>query len=132
MKKLYYSSLFYLILGLLAGIFYREFTKIMEFTGETVLVATHTHILVLGFLFFLLVLGLAKQFGVHKHSAFSSWFIVYHVSFLGMIGTLVARGIMQVNGTDFEGLPHMAGLTHALLGGSLIWFMVLVGKSIKE
>jgi archaellum biogenesis protein FlaJ (TadC family) len=132
MKKLYYSSLFYVIAGLLSGIFYREFTKFSEYTGETVLVAAHTHILVLGFLFFLIVLVLAKQFGVHQRKGFSSWFIVYHISFLAMISTLVARGIMQVNGTDFAGLPHMAGLSHALLGGSLIWFVVMVGKSIKE
>lgn len=132
MKKLYYSSLFYVILGLLAGIFYREFTKVNEFTGVTVLVAAHTHILVLGFLFFLLVLLLAKQFGVHERKGFSSWFIVYHIGLLATVGALVARGIMQVNGTDFAGLPHIAGLSHAILGGTLIWFVVMVGKSIKE
>lgn len=132
MKKLYYSSLFYVILGLLSGIFYREYTKLNEFTGKTILVATHTHILVLGFIVFLLVLILAKQFGIHKHKGFSSWFVVYHIGVLGTVGALTARGIMQINGTDFAGLPHIAGLCHTILGGALIWLVVMVGKSIKE
>ncbi|TCZ76589.1 DUF2871 family protein [Paenibacillus albiflavus] len=132
MKKLYYSSLFYVILGLIAGLSYRELTKHSDFTGNTVLVATHTHILVLGFLFFLLVLILAKQFGVHQRKGFSSWFIVYHIGLLATVGALAARGIMQINGTDFAGLPHIAGLGHTILGGALIWFVIMVGKSIKE
>ena len=35
MKKLYTTARIYLILGLTAGVFYREFTKFNNFTGTT-------------------------------------------------------------------------------------------------
>ena len=54
MKKLMYSSAFYTILGLLSGIFYREMTKAEEFSGYSQLNVTHTHLLVLGTIMFLL------------------------------------------------------------------------------
>lgn len=33
MKRLYYAALTYMILGLAAGLFYREFTKANDYTG---------------------------------------------------------------------------------------------------
>lgn len=39
---------------------------------------------------------------------------------------------MQVLGTDFAGLSHIAGLGHAMIGIAMIWFVVIVNKSIKE
>lgn len=45
MKKLYYSAVIYTVLGLLAGLFYRELTKAQDFTGDTQLSVLHTHLL---------------------------------------------------------------------------------------
>lgn len=58
MKKLFNLSFSYLILGLALGIFFREFTKFNTFTGITTLSAAHTHTLVLGFIFFLILIVL--------------------------------------------------------------------------
>lgn len=58
MKKLFNLSFFYLILGLALGIFFREFTKFNAFTGITTLSTAHTHTLVLGFIFFLILIVL--------------------------------------------------------------------------
>ncbi|MCR8645170.1 DUF2871 domain-containing protein [Paenibacillus sp. N1-5-1-14] len=132
MKKLYYAAFTYLVLGLLSGIFYRELTKGEKFTGETVLGVAHTHILVLGFMFFLIVMLLAKVFQIHQRKGFKAWFIVYNIGLLGTIGTLIARGIMQVKGTDFAGLPHMAGLSHTIMGGAMIWLLIYLKKVIKD
>ncbi|WP_442603403.1 DUF2871 domain-containing protein [Paenibacillus sp. KN14-4R] len=132
MKKLYYAAFTYLVLGLLSGIFYREFTKGEGFTGQTVLGVAHTHILVLGFMFFLIVLVLAKVFQIHQRKGFKAWFIVYNIGLLGTIGTLIARGIFQVNGSDFKGLPHMAGLSHAIMGAGLVWLLIYLKKVIKD
>lgn len=60
MKKSYYAALIYMIAGLGAGLFYREFTKANHFTGDTQLAVTHTHLLALGMLVFLTVLALDK------------------------------------------------------------------------
>lgn len=131
MKKYYYISLIYLILGLIAGVFYREITRMSNFTGETVLKGLHTHILVLGFVFFLVVLLLEKNFGLSKFKGIKAWLITYQVALVAVIGTMVARGVAEVKGFDIAGLSHMAGVSHALLGIALIWFMVLLGKAIK-
>lgn len=48
MKKIAKLSFFYSMLGMLLGVFYREFTKINDFTGKTVLGGLHTHVLVSG------------------------------------------------------------------------------------
>ncbi|MNO39623.1 hypothetical protein D3C76_297580 [compost metagenome] len=131
MKKLYYTSFFYAVLGLLAGVFYREVTKHQEFTGQTVLVALHTHILVLGFFFFIIALILCKVFNVHEAKSFGAWYIVYNVGLLITIGTMGIRGMLQINGTDISFLPHIAGLGHTILGAGIIWLLILLGKRVK-
>ncbi|GIP53525.1 MULTISPECIES: DUF2871 domain-containing protein [Paenibacillus] len=131
MKKLYYASFFYAILGLLAGISYREITKHSDFTGDTILVALHTHILVLGFLFFLITLILGKLFQVHEAKSFNAWYIVYNLGLLITIGAMATRGMLQINGTDISFLPHIAGLGHTILGAGFVWLLILLGKRVK-
>lgn len=131
MKKYYYISFTYLILGLIAGVFYRELTRVSNFTGETVLRGVHTHILVLGFVFFLVVLLLEKNLELSKLKSIKAWVITYQVAFVAVIATMVVRGVAEVKGFEVAGLSHMAGVSHTLLGIALIWFMVLLGKAIK-
>lgn len=131
MKKLYYTSFFYAILGLIAGIFYREITKHHDFTGNTVLVGLHTHILVLGFIFFIIVLILGKLFHVHEAQSFGAWYIVYNLGLLTTIAAMAVRGMLQVHGDDIRFLPHIAGLGHAILGAGFIWLLILLGKRIQ-
>lgn len=131
MKKYLNLSSFYLAVGLLMGVFYREFTKMSGFEGQTVLAGVHTHTLVLGFLFFLVVLLLEKSFKISEVKHFGKWLISYNVGLIYMLATLIARGILEVNGTDFAGLSHIAGLGHAILGASLVWFLIILNKAIK-
>ena len=130
MKRLFNLSFFYLILGLALGIFFREFTKLNDFTGITTLSATHTHALVLGFIFFLVIVILEKVFTISNIKHFNIWLITYNIGLLSLISTLVARGILEILNKDFAGLPHIAGTSHAILGLSLIWFMIILKKSI--
>ncbi|WP_339157223.1 DUF2871 domain-containing protein [Paenibacillus sp. FSL W8-0186] len=131
MKKLYYTSFFYAILGLLAGVAYREITKHSDFTGQTVLVALHTHILVLGFLFFTVALILAKLFQVHEAKSFGAWYIVYNLGLIISIAAMAVRGMLQINGTDISFLPHIAGLGHTILAAGIIWLLLLLRKRIQ-
>lgn len=132
MQKFFKISSFYLFLGLALGVFYREFTKFNHFTGTTTLGLTHAHTLMLGFMFFMIVLLLEKNFKISDSKNFKSWLITYNVGLIYLISMLVFRGVLQVQGTDFNGLSHMAGLGHAILGISLIWFTVIVNKAIKN
>ena len=43
MKKYFTLFFIYLILALIGGVFYREFTKAFEFTGKTTLSIVHVH-----------------------------------------------------------------------------------------
>ena len=131
MQKLFKISTLYLLLGLALGVFYREFTKLNHFTGISVLSITHTHALVLGFIFFIIVLLLERNFFISKIKNFKAWLVTYNIGLIYLLSTLVYRGILQVKGIDFNGLSHIAGLGHAILGISLIWFVVIVNKGIK-
>lgn len=132
MKKLFNASFFYLIVGLLSGIFAREYTKAKGFEGFTTLNVVHTHVLVLGFLFFLIALALSKVFTIHEAKSFNKWFVVYNIGMVFTVSAMAARGFLQVNGTDFKGLSHMAGLSHAIISVGLVWFMLLIKKSLKK
>lgn len=130
MKKLFNLSFFYLILGLALGVFFREFTKLNDFSGATTLNVAHTHTLVLGFIFFLVIVILEKVFTISNIKYFNIWLITYNIGLLSLISTLVARGVLEILNKDFAGLPHIAGTSHAILGLSLIWFMIILKKSI--
>jgi len=130
MKRLFNLSFFYLILGLALGVFFREFTKLNDFSGATTLNVAHTHTLVLGFIFFLVIVILEKVFTISNIKYFNIWLITYNIGLLSLISTLVARGILEILNKDFAGLPHIAGTSHAILGLSLIWFMIILKKSI--
>ena len=60
MKKLLNTAFTYTVIALVAGVGYREYTKMIDFTGETNLSLLHTHLFTLGMLFFLLVLPLIE------------------------------------------------------------------------
>lgn len=130
MKKYINLATFYLIVGLLLGIFYREFTKFNEYTGVTALGKTHGHVLILGFIFFLVLMIIEKNFSISLIKGFKSWIIMYNISLIYTVGTLVARGVLEVLGKEFAGLSHIAGLGHAMLGISLIWFVIMCRKAV--
>ena len=54
MKKCVNLALIYAAAGFAGGVFYREFTKWNGFDGVTSLGKVHTHLLLLGMMFFLL------------------------------------------------------------------------------
>ncbi|WHY30978.1 DUF2871 domain-containing protein [Bacillus wiedmannii] len=131
MKKLYNAASIYLIMGLLSGVFAREYTKAQGIKGSTMLQLVHIHVLVLGFVFFLIALALCKVLHVQETKSFRTWFVIYNIGLIFTIATMVFRGLLQVNGTDFTGLSHMAGLGHVIISIGLVWFMILLKKSFK-
>lgn len=56
MKRYMNTALVYAVLAMAGGVFYREFTKFVGFTGETTLSVVHTHYFMLGMALFLLLL----------------------------------------------------------------------------
>ena len=48
-----------------------------------------------------------------------------------MLGSLAARGLLQLNGADFKGLTYIVGFSHSLMAFTLIWFMLLIKSRLK-
>ncbi len=132
MKKIYLFASIYLILGLVFGVFYREFTLFHEYLGKTQLAVLHTHSLVMGTFFLFFVLIFNKLFKINEIKSYPTWFIIYNIGFIGFLNTLLIRGIGQVLSWELSGFNHIAGLFHAILGVSLVWFIVIFGKSLKR
>ena len=56
LKRYIHTAIFYALMAMAGGVFYREFTKYNHYTGRTTLAFVHTHYFILGMLFFLLLL----------------------------------------------------------------------------
>ena len=135
MRRLLYSFLFYMIIGLLSGFYYRELTKAHHFTGDTQLALVHTHTLILGMLMFLLLLPLEKVFKLSSYYLFNWFFIVYHLGVIVTIGMMTYKGTLQVIGAKYspEALAGFAGIGHTgMLAGLLLLFFLLRQAIITE
>lgn len=134
MRKLFLASFVYLLLGLASGLFYREFTKINDFTaadGFTQLSVVHTHLLTLGVIVLLIVLLLEKTFELSKSRAFGWFFWIYN---LGLVVTAVG---MTVNGTltvlgieTSKALAGISGSGHIILTAGLLLLFFALWKRV--
>ena len=130
MKKYYLSSVVYAVLALLGGVFYREFTKGFSYVDKTTLSVVHVHYLVLGTVFFLLLLLLQKSFSFEDKKT-NVAIVLYHVGLNLTCATFLVRGILQVTLTPLsDGLDGMvsgfAGIGHVILGVSLLLLLVFI------
>ncbi|MEU5600009.1 DUF2871 domain-containing protein [Streptomyces sp. NPDC020298] len=133
MRKSYYAAHIYMIVGVISGLFYREFTKAEDFTGDTQLAVMHTHLLALGMLGFLIVLALDKQFQLSGTKLFTYFFWFYNAGIVVTVGMMGVHGSLTVLGDDVpEVVPAVAGCGHILLTVGLILLFVLLGKRLKE
>ncbi|MFF0133474.1 DUF2871 domain-containing protein [Streptomyces mirabilis] len=119
---------------MLSGLFYREFTKVKDFTGDTQLSVLHTHLLALGMLVFLIVLGLDKVFQLSESKLFTSFFWFYNAGIVVTVGMMGVHGTMTVLGHDDvpEVVPLVAGLGHILLTVGLVLLFIRIDKRLKE
>lgn len=121
-------ALFYAILAMASGVFYREFTKIMGYEASTKLSLIHGHYFTLGLFFFLILLILAKQFGFSNEKKAARWLLTYHVG-LNITGlAFLTRGLMEVlayvpNKGLNASISGIAGVGHILLGVSLVMIL---------
>ncbi len=119
MKKAYFAALFYTVLGLSAGVFYREMTR--DFDGVTQLSVLHTHLLALGMLFWLIVLGLAKLFPeLANRKSFRLFYWHYNSGLLLNVITMTVIGVGQTQGHEPSGmLVGISGIGHILIAAGL-------------
>lgn len=133
MKKLMNTAFIYTIIALTSGVFYREFTKINDYTGKTSLGVAHVHLLALGSLMFLILVLFEKEFKITKNKFFSKFYIIYNAGLVFMTAMFIWRGVDQVLGLNGGAMiSGIAGLSHIIFtAGIIIMFIVLRNEVIK-
>ena len=137
MKKFYRLSATYAFIGIIGGIFYREFTKFNQFTGTTSLGLVHTHAFMLGLFFFLIVLLLEKQFKLTESKKIKPFLLFYNAGLFLTIIMLVVRGITTVLNTSLSSamnaaISGIAGVGHILLGVGLLYFFLILKEKLSN
>ena len=133
MKRLMNASIVYGVLGLIGGVFYREFTKLNGFTDFTTLSVVHTHYLMLGMVFFLLLVLVEKNFHFVATKV-SKYLLFYHNGLNLTVIMLFIRGIVQVLSLNVSSaaISGIAGIGHLILGISMILVLISIGNCIKD
>lgn len=133
LKKMYYAVVTYVTLGLLSGLFYREFTKMNDFSGWTQLRGVHTHFLALGVLVFLALMALERLLDLGQLKSFRTFFVVYNIGLLLSGVMMIVKGCLQVLGSGAANsamLAGFAGLGHMTLTAAFILLLVALKKRI--
>lgn len=132
MKKLYYAAVTYATLGLLAGLFYREYTRAHDFEGVTQLAVMHTHLLTLGMIVMLVALALEKLFMLSKTKWFNLFYWHYNGGLALMMVMMFIIGIGDVAGqATTPMLAGIAGLGHIIITVGIAFFFVALGKRVN-
>lgn len=136
MKRLMNASIVYGVLGLIGGVFYREFTKLngfTGFTGFTTLSVVHTHYLMLGMVFLLILVLLENNFHFIGNKV-RKYLIFYHIGLNLTVIMLVVRGVVQVLSLNVSGaaISGIAGVGHLILGISMVLILISIRKCIKN
>ncbi len=136
-KKLLYFSFVYAVVGMLSGAVYREFTKFAGYDGNTVFSVIHTHTVVLGGIFLLILFLFERLLNVSKVKMFNTFFIVYNIGLILKIITMYVRGITDVLvlelGTGLNAaVSGVAGLSHGIIGISLILLYIALKRALFD
>lgn len=129
------TSFFYMILAMISGVFFREFTKYNNFNGVTSLGKLHVHLFVLGMIFFLIVTILEKEFRISKDSRINNFYILYNVGIIMTVIMLLVRGIVEVKQIPVTSVINasiagFSGIAHIIMLISLILFFMILKKSV--
>lgn len=132
LKRIYWASLIFAVLGLAGGLFFREYTKAHDFTGFTELGVVHTHLLMLGMFGLLIVLVLEKVFTLSKTKWFNLFFWHYCGGLVLTVAMMFIIGMRQVNGQDISAMfAGIAGLGHIILTVAIIFLFTAIHKRLN-
>lgn len=135
MKHYLKAASIYTLIGLISGVFYREITKILDYTSRTNLSLIHGHYISLGLFVFLFLLVLEKQFAFSKVKSSKQLVIGYHIG-LNITGLgFLMRGLTQVLEMDMTkglnaSISGISGMGHIILAISLLMILRNIKKAI--
>lgn len=137
MKKYLNYSLSYGVMGLICGVYFREFTKIMGFTGETTLSKAHPHLLMLGTFLFLIVALFSERLSLETEKTFKLFMRMYNIGLPLTVLMMLIRGTLEVIGAPLSkgldaSISGIAGIGHILLGLGIILFIYSLKKAKEK
>ncbi len=132
MKKYINLSFIYFIFAMIAGVFYREYTKFVGFTDRSSLSLVHGHLLALGMIMFLIVALFSMKFDFKNNKKIKLFYKIYNPGVILTAVMLFVRGMVQVNNTVISkgldaSISGISGIGHLLLLVGLV-FMFLALK----
>ena len=132
MKKYLNYSLSYGVMGLICGVYFREFTKIMGFTGVTTLSKAHPHLLMLGTFLFLIVALFSERLSLETDKT-----LIYNIGLPLTVLMMLIRGTLEVIGAPLSkgldaSISGIAGIGHILLGLGIILFIYSLKKAKEK
>jgi hypothetical protein len=137
MKRLINASIVYGVLGLIGGVFYREFIKLNGFSTYTSLSVVHTHYFMLGMMFFL-ILALLEMNLHFMNDRTKRYVFFYHLGLNLTVIMLMIRGVIQVVYLNSLTtalnvvIAGIAGIGHLILGISLIMILISIKNATKN
>lgn len=134
MKRHVIIALVYAVLAMICGVFYREFTKAMGFTGVTALGKLHVHLFMLGMVVFLLVALFDAKLGLQKHKLYIPFIATYNAGIGIMCIMLLVRGIFEVVGGEApdRAISGIAGIGHILVAVGIVLFFCMLLLSLRK
>lgn len=137
MKKMLNISFVYFWLAMVGGVFYREYTKYSDFSGQTALGYIHTHLFALGVLFFLVLALFCKDSLLGKNKSFKKFLIMYNIGLPFMVIMMLVRGIIQVQELEVSSaingmISGFAGISHIVVMVALIFLFIALKKEFSE
>lgn len=137
-KKLADAAFVYVIAGLAAGVFYREFTKFQGFSGRTALGLVHPHLLLLGAGVMLLLIALEPALLLSgEERSLKRSLLFYHCGLGLTAALLLIRGVFQVLGSPLSrgldaSISGIAGIGHILLAIGLCRLLLMIRRRAAE
>ena len=137
MKKYLNYSLSYGVMGLICGVYFRELTKIMGFTGVTTLSKAHPHLLMLGTVLFLIVALFSERLSLETEKTFKLFMRMYNIGLPLTVLMMLIRGTLEVIGAPLSkgldaSISGIAGIGHILLGLGIILFIYSLKKAKEK
>ena len=134
MKKYIDYSIVYAVSAMVAGVFYREFTKAMDYRGITMLSSVHPHLFMLGTFLFLIVALFSKSIKVEEEKSFRLFLLLHSIALPLTAIMMAVRGILETTGKEISkglsaSISGIAGIGHILLGVSLILLLISLKKA---
>lgn len=136
-KKYVNISFIYAIIGLVAGAFYREFTKYIGYTARTRMAHVHPHFLVLGAFMFLIIALFSMNLKLENEKTFKTFFLSYNIGVVITAAMLFLRGLTEV--MDWGGkkaldasISGIAGVGHIVLTVGFVFMFITLKRAIDN